>query len=196
MVWENLQHFPMIMIGQSSRWPRRSLVECGLSGSEYWLPCRAMSISSFQKLDSGLSGQERQGILNLNREVNDYGLDLDPLPVPCNVQNTTVFWAFSKTRHHPRRREGQAENETPELTDLLTIKILSFKPEISQIGKIRLSTTELDPVLHNWVYDCEIKIHYIHTYLLTKFWKNESRAWFFVCLFLFLFFCYFFLLFF
>ena len=52
-------------------------------------------------------------------------------------------------RHHPRRREGQAENETPELTDLLTIKILSFKPEISQIGKIRLSTTELDPVLHN-----------------------------------------------
>ena len=24
---------------------------------------------------------------------------------------------------------------------------------------MKLSTAELDPVLHNWLYDCEVKIH-------------------------------------
>lgn len=42
--------------------------------------------------------------------------------------------------------------------------ILNFKAEISQIGMIKVSTAELDPVLHNEA-KTEIKIHYIYVYL-------------------------------
>lgn len=65
------------------------------------------------------------------------------LPEYCSVlsllQNQTL----------PMKKGRTSENETLELTDLLTIMILSFKPEISQIGKIKLFTAELYSVLYN-----------------------------------------------
>lgn len=44
------------------------------------------------------------------------------------------------------------------------------------MGKIKLSTAELDPVLHNWVYDCEIKIH-LYMYTCPLNWEQfEGRT--------------------
>lgn len=71
-----------------------------------------------------------------------------------------------------KKKGRMSESETLELTDLLTIIILSFKLEISQISKIKLFIAELCPILYYLCRevgernDYEIKI-YIYVYLPT-----------------------------
>lgn len=170
LVWENLQHFPMVRRGLCDTWPRKGLVEHRLCGPKYQMPCRSLSVSSFQKqwIQESVA-KTRQGVLSLSREISDYnGLDMCPLPSPHNFWNTMVFWAFSKTKHHRRRREGQAESETAKLTDLLTIKILSLNQRYLKLArlsfpllnKIQFCTTEsMTMKLKFIIYMCNFSLN-------------------------------------
>lgn len=93
-----------------------------------------------------------------------------PPPPPCGVPR------YSEPPPKPDTTQEGEESETPEWTDLLPMKILSFKPEVFQIAKIKRSIAELVPVLHNWVYDHIIKIHYIHVYVPTKLWTIWGQS--------------------
>lgn len=74
------------------------------------------------------------------------------MPIPSAPQLPGYYSVLSLLQNQtpPMKKEGRtSESETLELTDLLTIMILSFKPEISQIGKIKLITAELHSVFLN-----------------------------------------------
>lgn len=140
----------------------------------------AMSINSFQKQWVPWPvAKTRQDIINYSREFKWLPWT-GHVPTPSAHKLPGYHGVLSLLQNQiPLNKKGRtSDSDTQELTDLLTIIIRSFKPEISQIGKIKLSTAELYSVLYNWVYDCEIKIHYIliHVYLPTKLWTIWGQS--------------------
>lgn len=116
------------------------------------------------------SGESQESMWNFSREAR-WLLRPGHMPTPSALQLSGFHGVLSPLQNQtPPKKKGQANwSENLELTDLLTI-IISFKPKISQIGKIKLFIAELYSILTNWIYDCEMKNHYICVYLPAKLW--------------------------
>lgn len=146
--WENIHHFLMVTRRKSGRWLGKGFVEHRLCDPEYWVPW--MSAASWPV-----------GTLNLSREAR-WLCWTRHMPPPWAPQLAGYYSVLSLLQTPSIKKGRTSESDTLELTYLLTIMILSFKPEISQIGEIKLFTAELYSVLYNWFYYCEIKVHYVH----------------------------------